>query len=336
LNGLLDLNTRTLSAHSADFLSPVQLPVKFDPAARCPAWDKFISEVFPGDSEAIAWQILAWLMTPDTSIQKAILLLGDGANGKSTYLRAVLAFIGKHNVAAVSLHKLENDRFSAARLIGRLANICPDLPSTDLTSTSVFKAITGGDPLMAEYKFQDSFEFLPYARLVFSANHPPKSQDASPAFFRRWLVVPFERTFADGAPDTIPSDKLDAILADPAELSGVLNRALDGLAAIRTRGLSESDSTNRATDEFRQATDPLAVWLDRKTTLQSDAVTPQDQLHREYARNCSDAGRPTISKTAFGRAMKKLRPMVTDYQRTVNGVLAWCYVGIALVAGDSA
>ncbi len=200
LNGLLDVNTQTLSPHSADFLSPVQLPVKFDPSARCPAWDKFISEVFPGDSEAIAWEIPAWLMTPDTSIQKAILLMGDGANGKSTYLRGVLGFIGKHNTSAVSLHKLENDRFSAARLIGRLANICPDLPGTELTSTSVFKAITGGDPMMAEYKFKDSFEFVPYARLVFSANHPPKSKDASPAFFRRWLVVPFERTFADGAP----------------------------------------------------------------------------------------------------------------------------------------
>ena len=281
LNGLLDVTPRTLSPHSADFLSPVQLPVTFDPAARCPVWDKFISEVFPADSEGMAWEIPAWLMTPDTSIQKAILLMGDGANGKSTYLRGVLAFIGKHNVAAVSLHKLENDRFSAARLIGRLANICPDLPGTDLASTSIFKAITGGDPVMAEYKFKDSFEFVPYTRLVFSANHPPKSQDASPAFFRRWLVVPFERTFSDDAPDTISSDKLDAMLGNPTELSGVLNKALEAVAAIRMRGLSVSESISRATDEFRQATDPLAVWLDRKTVLQPDAVTPQDQLHRE-------------------------------------------------------
>jgi putative DNA primase/helicase len=42
---------------------------------------------------------------------------------------------------------------------------------------------------MAEYKFKDSFEFVPYSRLVFSANHLPKSQDASPAFFRRWHAV---------------------------------------------------------------------------------------------------------------------------------------------------
>jgi P4 family phage/plasmid primase-like protien len=331
LNGILDVNTRSLSPHSPDFLSPVQLSVAFDPTARCPGWDQFIRSVFPGDSEAIAWEIPAWLMVPDTSIQRAVLLLGDGANGKSTYLRGILAFLGKHNVAAVSLHKLENDRFSAARLIGRLANICPDLPSTDLTGTSVFKAITGGDALMAEYKFKDSFEFIPYARLVFSANHPPKSQDASPAFFRRWLVVPFERPFVAGDRGTIPSDRLDAILSDPVELSGLLNKTLEALPAIRARGLSESDSTRRATDEFRQATDPLAVWLDRFTVLRNDAVTPQDQLYRECCRGCAAAGRPDISKTAFGRGIKKWRPNVTDYQRTVDGRQTWCYVGIALV-----
>jgi putative DNA primase/helicase len=118
-----------------------------------------------------------------------------------------------------------------ARLVGKLANICPDLPSTDLTGTSVFESITGGDSLLAEPKFEESFEFVPYARLVFSANLPPKSQDASPAFFRRWLVAPFEKTFQVGAAGTIPRADLDAMLADPAELSGVLNKALLALAA---------------------------------------------------------------------------------------------------------
>ena len=297
-NGLLDVRTRVLSPHSPDFLSPVQIPVTYDPQARCPAWGKFVAEVFPEDAEAIAWEVPAWLMTPDTSIQKAVLLTGDGSNGKSTYLRAVLSFIGRRNASAVSLHKLENDRFSVARLVGRLANICPDLPSTDLVSTSVFKAITGGDMLMAEYKFQDSFEFVPYARLVFSANHPPKSQDASPAFFRRWVVVPFERTFKDGAPGTIPADRLDAMLADPAELSGVLNKALFALEALRKRGFSESESIRRAMDDFRMTTDPLAVWLDRSTVVHPTGVYPADRLWDEYNRDCVAKGRPTISKNA--------------------------------------
>jgi putative DNA primase/helicase len=332
LNGLLDVSTRVLSPHSPDFLSPVQLPVKFDPNARCPMWDKFIGEVFPGDSEAIAWEIPAWLATPDTSIQKAVLLTGDGANGKSTYLRAVLAFVGRQNVAAISLHRLENDRFSVARLVGRLANICPDLPSEDLSSTSMFKSITGGDALLAERKFEESFEFVPFARLIFSANHPPKSQDASSAFFRRWVVVPFERTFHSGDPGTLPRDQLDAMLADPTELSGVLNKALEALKAIRGHGLSESESIRRAMDEFRQTTDPVAVWLDRNTVLEPDAVIPADRLWQDYNQDCVAKGRPTVSKTALGRAIAQLRPTVEKRQRTVNDRLSWCYVGIGSIA----
>jgi hypothetical protein len=84
-------------------------------------------------------------------------------------------------------------------------------------------------------------------------------------------------------------------------------------------------------DEFRQATDPLAVRLDRHTTLRPDAVIPQDRLYRECSQNCSTAGHPTISKTAFGRAMKKLRPTVAACQRAVDGMPAWCFVGIGLV-----
>jgi putative DNA primase/helicase len=334
VNGLVNMNARTLLPHSPDHLSSIQLPVIFDPAARCPAWDKFIGEVFPGDTEAIAWEIPAWLMTPDTSIQKAVLLLGDGANGKSTYLSAVLAFLGRRNASAVSLHRLEQDKFAVARLVGRLANICPDLPSNDLASTSVFKAITGGDFLVAERKFHDSFEFLPYARLVFSANHPPKSQDASAAFFRRWVVVPFERVFPENASGTLPRGQLDAMLSDPGELSGVLNKALDALASIREHGLSESESTRRAASDFRQTTDPLAVWLDRHTLLHPQGMIVADALWSKYNEDCVARGRPTLSKQALGRAMAQLRPGVEKRQRTVNGTLAWCYAGIGLLTDE--
>ncbi len=164
LNGLLSVRTKTLAPHSPDHLSPIQSPVNYDPHARCPAWEKFNSQVFPADAEPIAWEIPAWLMTPDTSIQKAVLLTGEGSNGKSTYLRGIIAFIGKQNTTAISLHKLEGDKYAAARLVGKLANVCPDLPSAHLSSTSMFKALTGGDVLSAEYKYHDSFEYVPFAK----------------------------------------------------------------------------------------------------------------------------------------------------------------------------
>ena len=336
LNGLLDVNKRELAFHTPEHLSPVQLPVMYDPKARCPRWDAFIAKVFPDDSEAIAWEIPAWLMTPDTSIQKVVLLTGDGANGKSSYLKALQSFIGSRNVASISLQRLEKDRFSVARLLGKLANICPDLPSEDLTGTSIFKAITGGDSLLAERKFKDSFEFTPFSRLVFAANHPPRSQDASSAFFRRWIVVPFGQIFRSGDPGTIPRDQLDKMLADPVELSGVLNKALPALATIRkNRGLTESESTCQALEEFRQTTDPLAVWLDRNTVIDPRAVVSCDLLCQEYNYSCAANGRPTVSKQSFGRALNQLRVTVKRQQRTLASGLTGCYVGIGLRTNDN-
>ena len=153
LNGLLDLHTLELRPHSPDFLSPVQLGVSYDPDAKCPNIDKFISEIFPEDAFDLALEIAANLMTADTSIQKAILLLGSGGNGKSVYLRLVTALIGTANVSVKPLQNLESERFALGELYGKLANICSDLPGESMRGTSVFKSVTGGDMLSGEYKF---------------------------------------------------------------------------------------------------------------------------------------------------------------------------------------
>jgi putative DNA primase/helicase len=177
-NGLLNITSEELKPHSPEFLSPVQLPVVFDTSANCPAWERFVVEVFPKDAQELAWDMPAWLMTPDTSIQKAILLVGEGANGKSVYLAGLRTFLGRANVASETLHRLESNRFGVAQLVGKLANICPDLPSASLAGSSVFKLITGGDCITGEHKFKQPFSFIPFARLVFSANHLPRSADA--------------------------------------------------------------------------------------------------------------------------------------------------------------
>jgi putative DNA primase/helicase len=87
------------------------------------------------------------------------------------------------------------------------------------------------------------FEYLQFAKLLFSANQPPRSDDSTQGFFRRWIVVPFSRTFEEGARDTIPRAELDSKLADPVELSGVLNKALDALRASQKKGI-HTESVN--------------------------------------------------------------------------------------------
>ncbi len=331
LNGILNVETRELREHAPAFLSPVQIPVSYDPQAECPKWDKFAGEVFPEDAQDLAFELPADLITPSRSAQKAILALGEGSNGKSTYLRALTAFVGSTNTAGASLHKLESDRFATARLIGKLANICPDLPSTHLTETSVFKAITGGDDLHAEYKYRESFEFRPYCRLVFSANHVPRSGDASHAFFRRWLVIPFNHTFEPGEQE--PREVIDAELSDPRELSGVLNRALALLPRIRREGFTESQSMREAWDEFKAMTDPVSVWLENHTVTGPNAWVAKSALIAAYNKTAEEDGRAGLTAQAFGRAIKRARPAVGESQRTVGGRQVKCYTGVGLKSG---
>ena len=329
-NGLLDVKTRTLRAHTPEFRSPVRLPVAYDPDADCPAWEAFIGQVFPKDSREVPWELAAWLMLPYISVQKAVLLLGSGANGKSAFLAGLTAFIGVENCAAVSLHKLEENRFSVARLVGKLANICPDLPTEHLRDTSVLKALTGAEYMVnAEYKHGANFEFKCYARLVFSANDAPRSKDTSEAFFRRWLVIPFTRTFEGVKAER--RDDIDRRLADPHELSGVLNRALDAWPRVYAHGLTETGSMTRAAFEFRTATDPIAAWLEENTEDNPEAQVGKRELRDAYSAHCQQTGLQAPTDSAFGTAVKRLRPSVTDAQVRVDGRRKRVWRGIEVV-----
>ena len=82
---ILDVRIRKRYKHTPKFLSPIQIPVEYDPEAACPEWEKFIKQIFPKDAQDLPWEIAGNLLVPDTSSQKAILLVGEGGNGKSTY-----------------------------------------------------------------------------------------------------------------------------------------------------------------------------------------------------------------------------------------------------------
>lgn len=330
-NGLLYVDLETgkhyLEPHTPNHLSTIQLPVNFDEHATCEEWIKFIETTFPDDAKELAWQLLAWLMIPYTSLQLAVLLVGEGSNGKSVLLTAIMAFLGRRNVSNMSLQKIENDRFAVAQLYGKLANLCSDLPSKKLENSSMFKSIVGGDPINGEHKFERGFEFLPFVRLMFAANHLPESNDSSFAFFRRFLVVPFTRTIPES--EKIPREFLDARLADPRELSGALNQALKALPTLIKSGLIESASMLDAKQEFRELTDPLAIWLERNCVLHSNSFVPKSKLLSEYNKDNQKHRRPTLTQHAFTKAINRLYPKLNEKQKTVGGKREMCWLGIA-------
>ena len=57
---------------------------------------------------------------------KAVILVGDKSNGKSTYIEMLHAMLGDKNISTLDFKELD-DRFSTAMLFGKLANLGDDI-----------------------------------------------------------------------------------------------------------------------------------------------------------------------------------------------------------------
>ncbi len=280
-NGLFDLKTGKLYPHTHDWLSPVQLPFPYNPHAQARTWPRFVETTFPEDSADIAWKVFAWLMVPNTKLQKCLFIVGEGGNGKSTYISGVEAFLGDNNVCSVSIHAMASDKFAGSMMRGKLANMSPDLPVRRVVESSLFKQVTGEDSIEAERKYGHRFKFNSFARMIFSANRLPDSKDTSEGWFRRFLILPFDRTFE-------PNPRLDIVraLGRTEELSYCFNRAVEFYPVVMDEGIVPTPSMSHAMTEFREMADPVLEWL--RENIEHDAASSVDkeELYARYKQDC--------------------------------------------------
>ena len=332
-NGLLNTCTRKLRSHTPDYLSSIRIPVTYDENADCPAIRKFLSDVHHCKDIPVVEEIAGYCLTPDISIQKAVLIVGGGDQGKSTELSLFKAFIGADNCSNVPWHALELNRFAKSALEGKLVNIFADLPSQSLSMVSAFKMLTGGDTIGTEKKFGDYYSFVNYAKLIFSANKPPKVQgEDSYAFWRRWIILDF--------PNQIPEDKKDVNilykLTTPAELSGFLNIALDGLSRLRAAGRFSYDKSVEATTEYYlKAADPVYAFLQDCVEVSPQDWVTKDDLYNAFEAYCVTKRLPVSKPNSFARSLKnQTEYRIRSIRPEVDGKRPPAWQGIKISVRD--
>ena len=143
-----------------------------------------------------------------------------------------------------------------------------------------------------------------------------------------------DRAFREALPRQRPGGSrriLDASLSTPSELSGALNRALPALRSVQRQGrFSETRTTRREGQGFREAFNPCAWWLNAETSCAPAAMMSQDHLYSAYAQACLNSNRPLITKQMFGRKLRQLKPELQEAQRVLDGKKQWVYLGLSL------
>jgi P4 family phage/plasmid primase-like protien len=302
-NGMLDWRSGNLVKHSPHYLSTLRIPVAFNPEAKCPAIDRFLQSSLPADCLALIEEWLGWVLLPSTAFQKALVLLGVGSNGKSVFLNLLEHYVGSQNISKVPLQELDGNRFKRYLLWGVLVNLFGDLDTTDLQSSSYFKTIVSGDQIDAERKFCDAFSFRPFCRLVYSTNNFPKSPDKGFAFYRRLVMVTFPNQFLGKDADKSLIDRL----IQPEELSGLLNRALEGLRRLHDNGgFTESATANETLAEYKRWNDPVDSFVQDRCEF-GDPVAyrvERQSFFNEYIRYCGEEGFGRESNQVFYKRIR--------------------------------
>ena len=312
-NGEYEFSTGTLAPFNQYHNHRSKLPIKYDPNADCPIIKKFLSEIAPGDETTIQ-EIFGYLLVKSYPIQKCFIFQGSGANGKSTLLRLMEAFIGKENVSNVNLYDLVSKTFSKAELYNKLANIAPDIGTDELKRTGIFKALTGGDTITAERKNQHPFQFNNHAKMIYSCNQLPTSPDNSDAFFRRFVILQFKQVFDDANADKNIIQKLTT----QEELSGLFNYALGGFSRLmKNMNFTEAKSVMATKELYLQMSDPLNSFLNTMTEQDTEATIEKDELYRYYHEYCTQKGFVALDYNIF---FMKLKERVYTQVTQVTGV----------------
>ena len=326
-NGVVNLRTgRLLKGHPSQRITQ-RSDVAFDPAAQCPRWEQFLTDIFNGDAEMVAFihRAIGYSLTGDTSEQCLFACYGGGANGKSTLLEVVRHVLGgyAHNLpfSAFELQARSSIPNDVASLVGkRFVTAIETNESVRLNEARV-KGLTGSDTLSARFLYGEFFSFQPVAKIWLAFNHKPRIEDDSQGFWRRIRLIPFQKEFKEGEADRQLLSKLRA------EAQGVLAWAVRGCLAWQREGLQPPARVKEVTQAYREESDPLTEFLQDRCIVAEDAQVAAADLWWGYQYWVNNDGeRFSLDRKAFTRRLQE-----RGFEKKQHGHdRAWTWLGIGL------
>ncbi|MEM4914097.1 MAG: phage/plasmid primase, P4 family [Desulfurococcaceae archaeon] len=295
----------------------------------------------PGENENDAYprvvlllEIIGYTLYPhDYPFHKAILLVGDGSNGKTTYLKLIEKILSRVNISCVSLSDLDPriNRFAAADLFNKLANISSE-PAKRLFDPTLLKMLTGEDLIRVERKFRDGFNMRNYAKMIFAANELPRVTEDTYAHWRRWIVIEFPNRFN---PDPMFFEKTFT----PDEIESIILLALHAFRLVMERkGFTEA-GVEDVRDEWLSRSNPIYRVIkkmldDGIIEFSRDGVVVKTDLYELYKKYVSltsdeDEEATPLAQKDFTRHLTRYFPVRAGDSR-IGGKKKHVYFGVRI------
>ncbi|AFZ66092.1 DNA primase family protein [Deinococcus peraridilitoris] len=333
-NGILDLNTLELAEHTPEYFSVVQTGTRWDPEATSAEWAEFLTTAVPNPADrAILQRYCGYALTGDTSAQKALLLIGEGGTGKSTFVRVISAALGglsPYSLATSSaLENIRDGSFIVGTLVGKRLCVISELQRN--VDWLPFKRITGEDPISIDVKNKDAFITKLDTKLIILSNVLPfLGEDASnSSLTRRFLPVSFNVRPKN------PDPTLEARLSSPENLSGTLTWMVKGLVALRADNMRfPVSSQNSLERQIVEQSNRLITFLEEVCIGDPAVSVANADLWAAYLRWCEDTRHKAVSSTRFGTDLPAaLRQLGWEAEQRRSGKMPRTWFGLGLRGG---
>lgn len=316
-NGTIDLRTRaekTFREHdSADLITAIS-HVHYDPAAKCPGWDKFIEEVTCGREKLANYlrRLVGYALTGVVRESMLAFLYGEGSNGKSVFVEVICELLGK-DYAMRSAPELLMDRggeshpTERADLFGKRLCASNEIKGSRSLNESLVKDLTGGDSIRARRMREDFWEFKPTHKVWMLGNHRPRIKGTDNGIWRRLKMIPFDGKWVEPG-DAKPGDLVADLELKPkllSELPGILNWALAGCAEWQEEGMGESDEVAKATAEYRTSEDVIGTFIEESCVVGKHCTVKAGTLYVAYRDWAEKAGERVSSVRTFGEEVSR-------------------------------
>lgn len=190
-------------------------------------------------------------------MEKILILLGSGANGKSVIFDTVVGVLGRDNVSNFGLGNLISGgdrKHCIAGINGKRLNYCSEIRAIEIGQDSdSLKTLISGEPIEARVLNGQYFMARNIPLLMANANKMPRITDMTHGMKRRLCVLRFNVT--------VPKEMQDPLLSEKmvGEYSGVFNWIIKGRERFIKNGYKLSYVPNVEDIVMEQAEDDSSV-----------------------------------------------------------------------------
>jgi putative DNA primase/helicase len=265
----------------------------------------FLSEVFQGNAETItaAQRLLGYSLTGLSSEEIIIFCVGFGANGKSIFGNVTGAILGEYCKTAPSTLLAarraddHSPRSDMAMLDGARMVSINELPAGIQLDEQVVKQLAGREPISARHLYGEFFTFQPRFTPWVRTNHKPIIKGDDDGIWRRIVLVPFRRKFAEYEQDKQLESKL------LTERNGILRWMVEGAQQYLKSGLYLSPEMQAERKQYRRDSDMLGEFLDERTAVSTSSKVEQGHLYGAWTAWCQQNGTQPGSKKTFSQRL---------------------------------